>query len=395
MSKLSPILKIVAFLPPILLLLGTIGTMSCGGKGFFPTVTATNTSSPTATATTGAFAFATNFNDGKISEFTRNTTTGNLTLVGTVAAGSSLGPKGLATFGSFLYATNFKDNTVLQYTIGSGAILTPSGSVSDGSGSGPEQVVINPAGTYLWASNFSNGTISGWGITSGTGALTATSTVSGLSGPFGMAVNSAGTILYVADNKAGLIYTFSINTSTGALAQVAGSPVLSLGVSNGSPGLMVIDPTGLYLYVDDLTNGVVSMFSINTTTGLPVFGSIQPTTFTSNVPVGIGIAAISSGTFVLTANQSAGNLWYFQELNSGILSTPIAYGTLSSPTGLTVDPQNAFVYTANQGSSSIGIFQLNIACPTTVQVLCQIASVATEKSPPSGGSGPYAVILGN
>ncbi|MGO9454918.1 MAG: lactonase family protein [Candidatus Binataceae bacterium] len=394
MSKLSPILKIFAFLPPILLLVGTIGTMSCG-KGLFPTVTATNTSSATATATTGAFAFATNFNDGKISEFTRNTTTGKLTLVGTVAAGSSLGPKGLASLGSFLYAANFKDNTVLQYTIGSGAILTPigTGSVSDGSGSGPEQVVINPAGTFLWASNFSNGTISGWAITSGTGALTTNGTVSGLSGPFGMAVNSAGSILYVADNKAGLIYTFTINSS-GGLAQVAGSPVPSLGVSNGSPGLMVIDPTGLYLYVDDLTNGVVSMFTIDTT-GLPVFGSIQPTTFTSNVPVGIGIAAISSGTFVLTANQSAGNLWYFQELNSGILSSPIAYGTLSSPTGLTVDPQNAFVYTANQGSSSVGIFQLNVACPTTVQVLCQIGSVATEKSPPSGGSGPFAVILGN
>ncbi|MGO9449655.1 MAG: lactonase family protein [Candidatus Binataceae bacterium] len=397
MSKLSPILKIFAFLPPILLLVGTIGTISCG-KSIYPTVTATNTSSATATATTGAFAFATNFNDGKISEFTRNTTTGKLTLVGTVAAGSSAGPQGLAATGNFLYAVNSKDDTVLQYTIGSGAVLTPigTGSVSDGSGTGPEQVVTNQAGTFLWAANTGNGSISGWAITSGTGALTAITGVSGLSAPFGMAVNSAGTILYIADTTAGLIYTFSINTSTGALVQVPGSPTPSLGVSNGSPGLMAIDPTGLYLYVGDLTNGLAVMFSINTTTGLPTFGSSQPLTPTSNKPVGIGVAAISSGTFVLTANQNAGNVWGFQEGVNGILATqPVAYGTLSSPTGLVVDPQNAFVYTANQDSSSIGIFELNVACPTTVQVLCQLSSVATEKSPPSGGSGPYAVILGN
>src|SRR5208282_3875822 len=233
-SRLSPILKIFAFLPPILLLVGTIGTVSCG-KSFFPTVTATNTSSssPTATATTGTFAFVTNFNDGKLSEFTRNTTTGKLTLVGTVAAGSKAGPQGLAATGNFLYAANSKDDTVLQYTIGSGAVLTPigTGSVSDGAGTGPQQVVINPAGTFLWAANTSKGTISGWAITSGTGQL----------------------------------------TSSGPLLQV-GTAVPSLGTSNGNPGLMVIDSTGTYLYVDDLTNGVVSLFNIST--GSPVFGAI-------------------------------------------------------------------------------------------------------------------------
>ncbi len=391
MSKLSPILKIFAFLPPVLLLAGTIGVLSCG-KSLYPTVTPTNTSSSTASPSPGTMAFVTNFNDAKISEFTRNTTTGNLKLVGTVAAGSKQGPKGIAITpnNNFLYATNFKDGTILEYSIGSGAVLTPLGSVNDGSGSGPEQIAISPNGNFLWATNFGNGSISGWSIGSN-GTLTSVQTLQGLNGPFGMAVNSAGTILYVSDNQAGTIFTFTIS-STGSLAQ-NGPAVASLGTSNGSPGLMVIDPTGSFLYVDDLTNGVVSMFNI--TSGTPTFGAFFPTGFTTNGPVGMAIASLSSATYVLTANQNANNTWAFQILNAGILSSPIASGSVSAPTGLAVDPLNAFAYTANQGSSSVGIFQLNIPCPSTVMPVCQIGTVATEKNPPSGGSAPFGIALTN
>jgi len=392
-SKLSPVLKIFAFLPPLLLLVGTIGVLSCG-KSIYPTVTPTNTSSSTATASPGTMAFVTNFNDAKISEFTRNTNTGNLKLVGTVAAGSKQGPKGLAITpnNSYLYATNFKDGTILEYSIGSGAVLTPigSGSVSDGSGSGPEQIAISPNGNFLWATNFGNGTISGWSINSN-GTLTSLQTITGLNGPFGMTINSAGTILYVSDNQAGTIYTFTIS-STGMLAQ-NGSAVPSLGTSNGSPGLMVIDPTGSFLYVDDLTNGVVSLFNITSVN--PSFGAFYPTGFTTNVPVGMAIASLSSATYVLTANQNANNTWAFQILNSGVLNSPIASGSVSAPTGLVVDPQNAFAYTANQGSSSVGIFQLNVACPSTITPVCQIGTVSTEKNPPSGGSAPFGIVLTN
>ena len=153
-----------------------------------------------------------------------------------------------------------------------------------------------------------------------------------------------------------------------------------------------IDPTGSFLYVDDLTNGVVVQFNI--TTGSPVVGANFPATFTSNVPVGIGTAVLSSITYVLTANQGAGNTWAFQILNGGILSLPpLSSGSVSAPTGLAVDPQNAFAYTANQGDGTLGIFQLNVACPSIVQAICQRATIATESTPPSNGSAPFAVVL--
>jgi DNA-binding beta-propeller fold protein YncE len=399
-SRLSTALKIFAFFPPLLLLAGTVGMVACGGS-IFPTVTATNvptstpttaTATPTGTASPSTLAFATNFNSGTISGFTRNTTTGGLTRVDSFAAGSKQGPKGMAITpnNSFLYATNFVDNSILEYSIHSNGTLASIGAASDGAASGPEMIAINSAGTFLWVTNFGNGTISAWSIGSA-GALTAVQTISGLSGPFGLVLNSSGSILYVADNKAGLIFTFSVN-SNGTLSQ-SGVAVPSLPTgARGSPGLMAIDPTGSFLYVGDLTNGVVVQFNI--TTGSPVVGTNYPATFTSNVPVGIGIAVLSSISYVLTANQGAGNTWAFQILNGGILTLPpLSTGSVSSPTGLAVDPQNAFAYTANQGDGTIGIFALNVGCPSIVQAICQSATIATESNPPSNGSAPFSVVL--
>ncbi|HEY2487315.1 MAG TPA: hypothetical protein VGI36_19395, partial [Candidatus Binataceae bacterium] len=83
-----------------------------------------------------------------------------------------------------------------------------------------------------------------------------------------------------------------------------------------------------------------------------------------------------------------------QILNGGTLSLPpLSSGSVSSPTGLAVDPQNAFAYTANQGGGTVGIFQLNVACPSIVQAICQRTTIATETNPPSNGSAPFAVVL--
>ena len=238
MSKLSAALKVFAFFPPLLLLVGTIGVVACG-RSIYPRVTATNTSSSTATASPATMAFVSNFNSGTISEFKRNTTTGKLTRVGVVTAGQKKGPKGLAITpnNAYLYAANFGDGKIYQYTVGSNAVLTANGNVSDGSGSGPSWIATT--GTYVYVTNFSNGTISAWSIGS-TGTLTAVQTITGLSGPFGLLVNSAGSTLYVADNTAGLIYTFTIN-SDGTL--IANGSVLSLGTAAGTPGLLAINGT--------------------------------------------------------------------------------------------------------------------------------------------------------
>ena len=77
------------------------------------------------------------------------------------------------------------------------------------------------------------------------------------------------------------------------------------------------------------------------------------------------------------------------------MNPPDSFGKVSQPTTLVVDPLNQFMYTADQGDSTVGIFQFNVACPTTVLTVCQIGTIKSESNPPSGGSGPFGIVMTN
>src|SRR5208282_775538 len=296
--------NIVRLIPAVVIIAATLNTLSCGSSGLLTYATSSSSTSPTATptSTAGTLAFVTNYNDGKVSSFTRNITTGALKHTGQVTAGVKKGPRGVVASpnGSFLYVANIADDNIYEYSIASTkgiptALPTPS--ISNGAGSGPDQIAVNPAGTFLFVTGFANGTITTYAIDATTGQLTQQSKVIGLVNPFGIAADSTGSFVYVADNGA------------------------VLGVSGG----------------------VLS------------FGSLVPSTTTGNKPVGIGYAAASSANFIFTANQGTATMWSFQIPSPGFPSSPVQFGTgdLSAPTGLVVDPQNLFLYATNQNAGTV------------------------------------------
>ncbi len=61
----------------------------------------------------------TNFNDGKVSSFTRNMSTGVLKLTGQVKAGAKSGPRGVVASpsGSFLYVANLGDDNIYEFSV--------------------------------------------------------------------------------------------------------------------------------------------------------------------------------------------------------------------------------------------------------------------------------------
>jgi DNA-binding beta-propeller fold protein YncE len=389
--------NIVLLIPALVLIATMLNTSSCSNNGLLPQ-SGSGSNSPTATPTggTGALAFVTNFNDGKVSSFTRNPTSGVLTRSGQVTAGAKKGPMGLvaAPSGSFLYVANNSDGNIYQFSVNATTgVLTPLSPafVSNGSGSGPTEIAINPLGTFLWVTGMLKGTVTAYSINSSTGQLTQITTkVSGLTSPLGITVDPTGAFVYVADNGSGLVFSFSINAD-GTLTQV-GSGVSDLGGSGGSPGFITVDPGGLYIYVTDLNAGVLAV--LKTVSGALSFFSTVPTATTGNKPIGIGFAAVTSvGNFVFTANQAVSTVWSFLITTPGFPSTPVETATtgLSAPTGLVVDPQAAFLYVTNQNAGTVSQFALTATC-LNAGAPCLVGSIATE-SPANANSGAYGIIL--
>lgn len=387
-------------IPAVVIMAVTLNTVSCGNSGLLTPVNSdSNTPTATPTTGTGALAFVTNFKDGMVSSFTRNITTGVLKLRSQVTAGAKSGPKGVvaAPSGSFLYVANNADNKIYQFSINpTNGTLTPlsPASVNNGSGSAPDEIAINPLGTFLWVTgagngNAGNGTVTTYAINSSTGQLTNKGSVKGFRSPFGIAVDSTSSYVYVADHVAGLVYWYSIGTG-GALS-IVGSPIPDLGVSAGNPGFIAIDPSGTFIYVTDLTAGVLSV--IQTTASQLTFVSTVPGA-SANGPIGIGYATLSSGNFIYTANQSASSMWSFQLTAPGTPSLPVPFGAgnLSAPTGLVVDPQNAFLYTTNQNAGTVSQFSLNPTCSGAAGPPCFVGNVATE-NPAKTNSGPFGITL--
>jgi DNA-binding beta-propeller fold protein YncE len=399
-SRRNAIKNVVRLLPAVVIIAAMLNTVSCNGNHtLFPQVHGGGgggggkTPTATATAGTGALAFVTNFNDGMVSSFKRNTTTGVLTRTGQVTAGAKSGPEGVVATpsGSFLYVANFKDGNIYEFSVSStNGTLTPLPTpfVSNGSGSGPQQIAINGSGTFLWVTGGIKGTVTTYSINSAGQLTQVSSKVTGLGNPFGIAVNSAGTVVYVADHSAGLVYSYSVGSS-GALTKTGS--VSNLGLPGGTPDFIAIDPAGTFIYVTDLKAGVLSIIQTS-----PSFAAAPtvPSNTTGNMPIGIAYSTIGANNFVFTANQGNSSLWSFLITAPGNVSQPVEFGTgnLSAPTGLVVDPQNAFLYTTNQNAGTVSQFSLSPTCSAAPGPPCFVGTVATEK-PAKTNSGPFGITL--
>lgn len=196
--------------------------------------------------------------------FSINSTSGALTAVPGSPWPTGQAPVALSTDGQHVYVANSGSGTISVYALSqsNGALSPVAGSPFDAGVTGPMSVAIAYGASGIAAQLFvagSNG-YSGFGITSGTGALTALAGspyLSPATGPIVIGGTATSPALYAA--TASGIDAFSISAN-GTFSALAGSPFATA----GTPHSLAFDFTGAYLYATDDTSGNLTGFAVET-----------------------------------------------------------------------------------------------------------------------------------
>jgi len=163
--------------------------------------------------------------------------------------------------------------------------------------------VVAPSGNFVYVTNHGTSTISVYSVNSTSGALTP---VSGSpfsipppsecnAEPYGAAIGPSGQFLYVADYGCSSISIFYLNAATGVPAQISSSPIFintdDLDCA-AEPNDATIDPTGRFFYVADQGCGLISAYSIDSSSG--TLTEVMGSPFTAgNQPYGVAISRIN------------------------------------------------------------------------------------------------------
>ena len=244
----------------------TTGTLSAE----FPFTVATGPH-PTAIAVSsdGKSAYVTNApgggGSGSISQYTIDSTTGQLSVKTPATIATGVGPIGIALSpdGRSAYVTNEKPfpdpATVSQYTISSTTgTLSAKTPATVTTGLVPDGIAVS--GNSVYVSSYGFDAVYEYTINPTTGALSpkATITPDGAT-PGAIAVSPDGKSAYVVGTR---LTQFTINPKTGALSRKTPSSV-----SDSGEMFVAVSPDGKSAYLTNALSDTVSQYTINPTTG--------------------------------------------------------------------------------------------------------------------------------
>jgi 6-phosphogluconolactonase len=239
----------------------------------------------------------------------------------------------------------------------------------------PVSMALTPSRAFLYVANSTSNTVTGLTVNHTSGDLTPVGAAilpspvcpipaSCNFNPMGVAVDSAGQFLFVLNQGsaspvvAPSISVFSIDSTRGLLTQVSGSPF----AAPANPEFIVASPNSEFLYVSS-GSGTISAFSIGSN-GVPT-------------PVGAPLAAgadirgmviDSQGKFLYAADHGNNQVACFSIQSSGALSgvagSPFPAGT--QPVMAALDSTGTFLYVANQGSNNVSAYKVSGGVPTQV-----------------------------
>jgi 6-phosphogluconolactonase (cycloisomerase 2 family) len=316
-----------------------------------PTVAAGEGTSRVVVSPDGKNVYATNRGGGgeTISQYSRNAETGKLTALvpATVATGEEPEDIVVSPDGANVYVANRGSDTISRYSRnGTTGALTVQTTIA--TGEGPIGLAITPDGKQVYAANAISATVSQYSRNTGTGELKALAkaTVAAGTNAHGIDVSPDGKSVYVANYGEDTISAYARNEASGELTGLGT-------VAGGSnPHDLDISPDGASVYVADSTDpGEVLEMSRNTETGvLTAQTTIVAGKFTECIVVS------PDGTSVYATNEVTNNVsQYSRNTETGELTalTPAAIAAGTAPEGIDVSPDSKNVYVANHESGSV------------------------------------------
>lgn len=272
--------------------------------------------------------------------------------------------------GAHLYVTNDGGGDSLsQYSVSaSNGALTPltppTVAATQGSGTEPEDVTVDPTGRWVYVANPFGHSVSQLRIDPGTGALTlvnefVSSSSPDLQFPTGVAFSPDGHSLYVADYEGGDVAEFDVDPLTGAITPKTLAASIDMPDVGSTPRRIVtaaIDGTD-YAYVSDYHNDEVVQFTIDPVTGELTEDGTVPS---DSGPTGLVVDETTSPASLFVATQGGDTVdEYDIDPATGAL-TPKAgsssIGAGSGPDGLALSPDGRELYVGNSGDDDLYLY---------------------------------------
>jgi len=261
-------------------------------------------------------------------------------------------------------------------------------------GDGAQSLVIHPSGKFLYVANpgQNENDISLFDIASN-GYVTEVPPRKSVA-PLGtlpklLLMDPSGNYLYVMNATSDNISVFSIDSNGGALTDIAGSP---FSVGGLTPLNMQLTPDGKFLYVSvaggqpGSTNGSIFCFGVSA-------GALQLLTPPFINAEGVnpnGLAIDPSGSYLYVANTQSASISIFaispQNAPPGtlteVIGSPLA-DIYSGPLALLLDPKGKYLYVANNGSNNVAVYSISpsTGLPVALTTSTSAFAFATEGSP--------------
>jgi 6-phosphogluconolactonase len=301
---------------------------------------------------------------------------------------------GCTTSSHYVYVTLPAANEVAAYREDpySGTLTQLSGSPYT-VGDGAVSLVLHPSGKFLYVANpgtagAAENDISLFDVQSN-GTLAEVPPRTSVA-PFGsqpslLVMDPAGGYLYVMNSLSNNISVFSIDSSSGVLTQLPNSP-FPIGV----PLLnMKVTPSGNYLFVSSSSPvssgtpyGSIAVYSLNAGTLTLTARPISSAGSTPN-----GMAVDPTGTYLYVTNTGTNSIAIFSIGSSGALTqvngSPLAGYVDGDPVSLILDPKGQFLYVANQASNNVAVYSISSTTGLPVALTTSTSTFAfgTESGP--------------